>query len=120
MITDLKRVQRKAVAKMIVHRFDNRSILGSASDIGLIRDNAQPEAALAQGLKGRLHTRQNFEIVKSGGRIRLFVVDHSAIDDAIAVEENSPTRRRVHRTDSHLVSTCLSKGCETSRCHTIA
>jgi hypothetical protein len=71
-------------------------------------------------LQSRLDARENFEIVKSGGRERLAVADHSAVYDAISIEENSFPQRRVYRTDSHLVSTCLSKGCETSRCHTMA
>lgn len=119
-ITDLKRVQWKAISKIIVHRFDNGPILGSTSYVRLIRDNTQPEASLPKHLQSRLHAREYFKVVKSRGRERLSVAHDSAIYNAIPVEENSFTRRRVYRTDSHLVSTCLSKGCETSRCHTMA
>ena len=99
-----------------MHRFDRFARLRAARDVGLIRDDDQAEAGIAQLVQRIGNSVQHFQILDVIGRMRLSIAHDGAIDDAVAIEKHGFH----HLVDSHFVSAAFSAGCDTSRCHTTA
>ena len=101
-----------------IHCLHSRTSLRSPCHIGLIGDDDIQEPR-SPGSRERLgDPRKYFQLVRRCWRIRPAIADNSAVYHAVPIEQKGPAAR--HRTDSHLVWSRLSNGCETNRCHRTA
>ena len=89
-ITRLDVIAYSRRAQLSVHLFHHFPALDTRGDIGLIRDDDDQAAGVAQCPGGALDSRENLERIKGRWRIWLSVTHQGAIDDAIAIEEYCP------------------------------
>ena len=73
-----------------MHCFHHFPALDARGNIGLVRDDYDQEAGFAQGQGCAFNSREKLKLIEGGRRIRLTVTHHSAIDNAIAIEEQGP------------------------------
>ena len=90
-------------------------VCGAARDVGLVGDHNQQVARLFEAAQRLGRIGVDRKLVQSGGRMRRAVAHDAPVEHPVAIQEDG-----LHRTDSHLVSACLSAGCVTSRCQITA
>ena len=110
-------IDRKFRGQLCMHRLNYLARLHAARDVGLIRNDDQPKARLAEPQQRVRHAGEHFQGIDSLRRIRLPVTHDDTVDHTIPVEKYSA---RHHLVDSHFVSATFSFGCDTSKCHTTA
>ena len=89
MITNLHAIQGQLTAHVRVERFDEGLRNRAAPDIGLIGGDDEEESGVLQLSTSLSHSGKNLELRETGRWVWLVVANKRAIDDAVAVEENS-------------------------------
>ena len=87
-ITDLHPVNRKPPAHFGVNRLDGFLLERAAAHVGLVRHHHEQEAGLFEPRARGRNIGKNFKLIQTHRRIRPVVALQSAVDDAVAVEEN--------------------------------
>ena len=73
-----------------VHRFHYFPTLDAGGDIGLVSDDDDQEAGLAQRMDRTFYPREKLELCQHGGRVWLAITYYCTIDSAITIEEDRP------------------------------
>src|ERR1700722_16674560 len=92
MITDEDIIDRQRGRQCPMDGLDGVAGLGAAGDIGLVGDYKQSESVRLQVEQRRRNLGQQFEFFHSGRRKRLAIAHYSAVEDAVAVEEDCRTK----------------------------
>jgi hypothetical protein len=94
--TDSDIVERYARAQLLMDRCNDNIADTSVADIRLIRDEDEEIPLVAQPLRRRWHAGQQSKISGRLRRERLSISDMHAVENSVAVDEDSGAARRLH------------------------
>src|ERR1017187_1223744 len=119
-ITHLDIVNGEPFAQSPVHFLDRLALGQPRAHVRLIRDDDQNESRCAQAFRHVRHAGQKLKLLHPCRRHGLAVAQQGPAQHAVAVQKDGAMQTHFFANPSHLFACNITRGCDTSPCHTTA